>query len=620
MGFLHPLLLAGLAAVSVPILIHLLLRQRPKPRPWAAMRWLLAAAQQASRRYRLTNLLLLLLRMLVVVLIALAVARPLLGGIGGGDRLVIVVDRTASMGARGEDPGPLAAAIAGLQAAGMPYRQVAVVAVDIRADVIADADPKAAKEALARLTATDLPGGLDRAARAPLVERVLDAIGGTRPDVLLASDFQQDQGEALTTTIAPRARQVTRWVPVEPAASGANAAVVGTGPAPDLLPNQGGELTLLVAGTATTVALAAGDTPLVEVPAIGLAANPDPAGIRAVTVPVPALPTGDHRLRVRLGDAGLAYDNLLELPVRVRPAVPALLVGGNGNDYLGAALRSDERAVAARVVRPALIAAEPLAAGGLIALRARLPSAADAQRIATWVAEGGVLWLPARLVLEDPALAPLARGLRLEGERAGGAWNTGSTADRDLDSLLSLAGRDRLAAATLPPEAEVLLRAGEAPAAAALPVGRGWVVLEIADLAEDAGWQARGATPLWALRMARRYTARAAALPTWIAGEPAPETTTLSRAGDAVATVAGEALGVAPGAWSTADGRPVVVLPNRDEGRIDRAAGPQLTTDLGKALARATGADLGPWLALAALLAALGEGLVAAWAGRAYGR
>ena len=57
---LHPLLLWGASAIAVPILIHLLLRQRPRPRPWAAMRWLLAAAQAAQRRYRLTNLLLLL--------------------------------------------------------------------------------------------------------------------------------------------------------------------------------------------------------------------------------------------------------------------------------------------------------------------------------------------------------------------------------------------------------------------------------------------------------------------------------------------------------------------------------------------------------------------------------
>src|SRR5688572_31930749 len=111
---LHPLLLWGVAAVSVPILIHLMLRQRPRPRPWAAMRWLAAALQVAQRKYRLTNLLLLLLRCLVVAFAALAVARPNLAGLGSGGRLVLVVDASASMGARGDDPGPLSAAKAAL--------------------------------------------------------------------------------------------------------------------------------------------------------------------------------------------------------------------------------------------------------------------------------------------------------------------------------------------------------------------------------------------------------------------------------------------------------------------------------------------------------------------------
>ena len=64
---IHPLLLWGTAAVMVPVLIHLLLRQRPRPRPWAAMRWLQAAMQRAQRRYKLTNLLLLLLRCLIIL-------------------------------------------------------------------------------------------------------------------------------------------------------------------------------------------------------------------------------------------------------------------------------------------------------------------------------------------------------------------------------------------------------------------------------------------------------------------------------------------------------------------------------------------------------------------------
>ena len=621
MGFLHPLLLAGLGAVAIPILIHLLLRQRPRPRPWAAMRWLLAAQQQASRQWKLTNFLLLLLRMLMVVLVALALARPLLGSFGGGERLVVIIDRTASMGARGEDPGPLAAAAAALQTSGLAYRQVAVVAIDLRAEVIADGDAATALAAISRLTATALPGGLDRAARPPLLATVLTAMRSQTPDVLLVSDFQQDQGDALIAALGSQVRQIARWSPVAPAASDANAAVVGIGPAPDLLPGQAGEVTVLVSGTAQRVTAATDDAPLLEVPAIGLQAAPGAAGMRAVTVPVPPLPAGDHVVRVRLADAGLAYDNILELPVQVRPAVPALLVGSSALDYLAAALRSDERAIAAKAVRPALIGAEPLAPGSLVALRGRLPATADAERLVAWVRDGGVLWLPATQALADPALAPLLAGLRLTGERPGGAWNTGSSADRDLDSLLALAGSQQVPAAELPAISEILLRAGEAPVVVALPLGRGWTVVELAPLAEDAAWQARGATPLWALRMARRYTARAAAVPQWRAGDPAPLTATLTtRSGDAVATVSGEPLATPPGAWTAADGQPVIILPNRDEGRIDRPAAAGMVRDVNQALARRSGADLGPWLLLAALAVAVIEGLVAAWAGRTYGR
>lgn len=650
MGFLHPLLLMGLAAVTVPVLIHLLLRQRPRPRPWAAMRWLLAAAQQASRRYKLTNLLLLLLRMLIVALIALAVSGPLLGGFGGGDRLVIVLDRTASMGARGADPGPLAKALAVLAQADLPYRRVALVAVDTRAELIAEGDLSAIRAALVRLTAGTLPGGLDRAAREPGLAVVLNACGGVRPDVVLISDFQQDHGTALSAALVGQVRQVVRWSPAAPLTAGANATVIGSGPAPDLLPGQGGEFALLVTGHATGVSLAVDDAPAVPVPAIGLEASgaADATAVQTLTVSVPPLPAGTHRLRVQLTDAGLTYDNLLELPAPVRPAVPVLMVAngdiaqsGQTGDYLGAALRSDERAIALRAVRPALIAGEPLAAGGLVALRAALPAAADAKRLAIWVNDGGVLWAGLRQITDDQALVPLLSGMlsgmsadagpvpgsgtapgseAAPGTRPGGPWNTGSTADHDLDALLGLAGAKTVPAVVVPPAAEILLRAGEAPAVLALPAGRGWVIVELADLASDAAWQARGATPLWALRMARRYTARAAALPTWTAGDPAPVSTTIKRGSDAVAVVAGDALAAAPGAWVTAEGESVVVLPSRDEGRLDRPLIAGIGNELAPLLRHSEGADLGWLLALMALVVALVEGLIAAWAGRAYGR
>lgn len=108
MTFLNPALAFGALLFAVPLVIHLLNRQRHKRRPWAAMEFLLKAYQKQRNRLRNENLLLLLLRCLVPIALALAVARPvwqeaagLLGG-GGGVHHVLVVDGSYSMGARGD--------------------------------------------------------------------------------------------------------------------------------------------------------------------------------------------------------------------------------------------------------------------------------------------------------------------------------------------------------------------------------------------------------------------------------------------------------------------------------------------------------------------------------------
>src|SRR5262245_4158259 len=81
MSFLHPILAAvGIAAVSIPIIIHLLMRRRRKPVMWGAMRFLLEAYKEHRRRLKLEQFLLLLARCLVIALIGLGLARPMLGG------------------------------------------------------------------------------------------------------------------------------------------------------------------------------------------------------------------------------------------------------------------------------------------------------------------------------------------------------------------------------------------------------------------------------------------------------------------------------------------------------------------------------------------------------------
>ncbi len=78
MSFLHPTLLFGALLFAVPLIIHLLNRQRYKRREWAAMDFLLRAYKKQRRRLRTENILLLLLRCLIPVVVAFAIARPML--------------------------------------------------------------------------------------------------------------------------------------------------------------------------------------------------------------------------------------------------------------------------------------------------------------------------------------------------------------------------------------------------------------------------------------------------------------------------------------------------------------------------------------------------------------
>jgi hypothetical protein len=76
MTFIHPLLLGGLVLVGVPVLLHLIMRQKPKHLFFPAFRFLAQRARTNQRKLQLRHLLLLLLRMALIALICLALARP----------------------------------------------------------------------------------------------------------------------------------------------------------------------------------------------------------------------------------------------------------------------------------------------------------------------------------------------------------------------------------------------------------------------------------------------------------------------------------------------------------------------------------------------------------------
>ena len=74
--FLNPLMLAGLTAVSIPIIIHLLNQRRYRVVKWAAMDFLRQALQQNRGILQLRDILLLTLRTAAILLFGFALARP----------------------------------------------------------------------------------------------------------------------------------------------------------------------------------------------------------------------------------------------------------------------------------------------------------------------------------------------------------------------------------------------------------------------------------------------------------------------------------------------------------------------------------------------------------------
>src|SRR5262245_21819593 len=99
LSLIHAGFLAGGLAVTVPILIHLLFRQKTRLVPIGSVQFLHQVVREHRRRRRVRQWVLLVLRMLAVVLLALLFARPYWAKAVSGleQEIVFLVDCSASM-------------------------------------------------------------------------------------------------------------------------------------------------------------------------------------------------------------------------------------------------------------------------------------------------------------------------------------------------------------------------------------------------------------------------------------------------------------------------------------------------------------------------------------------
>src|ERR1051326_5746420 len=106
MSFLTPLFFVGLAAIAVPVLIHLIQRERKEVIHFPSLMFIRKIPYQSVQRRKIHNWLLLLLRSAAIALIVLAFARPFFtqdptkvsASTTGAREVVILLDHSASMG------------------------------------------------------------------------------------------------------------------------------------------------------------------------------------------------------------------------------------------------------------------------------------------------------------------------------------------------------------------------------------------------------------------------------------------------------------------------------------------------------------------------------------------
>lgn len=104
-SFLQTTFLYGLAAIAVPVLIHLFFRLRTKRVELGTIRFLRIALEENARRRKVMRWLLLSLRIMLVALLVGLFARPYFTAAAtGGDKelLVILIDQSATMQLKGD--------------------------------------------------------------------------------------------------------------------------------------------------------------------------------------------------------------------------------------------------------------------------------------------------------------------------------------------------------------------------------------------------------------------------------------------------------------------------------------------------------------------------------------
>lgn len=544
MGVLLPLFLAGMAALAVPVLIHLIQREKNQIIAFPSLMFVRRVPYESVRRRKIRNWALLALRLAALALIVLAFARPFVRGsasalTGGAREVVVLVDRSYSMGygdrwtrARTEAQRVLDALGQGDRASLVFFgttAEIALQSVDDRGRLTA-----ALAAAAPGAETTRLSPAL-RVAGTILAE-------STRPqrEVVLISDFQKI---AWSPTDDDRLPSGTTFTPVAIADTETKNLSV-TPVAVRRARFEGQERATITGGVTNRGADAATDVQITltidgrAVETVRVTVAPQ-ASASATFAPITITPTA-ARAAVTLPEDALSADNAFNFVLAPARPVAVLVVtaAGRGPDetYLRRALAIGESPrFDATYVSPEGVTDEALARARVVLVHDVALADAAATRLARFAEQGGGVLLVAgsRAAWPDAAKLPAniggpvdrSRGDagRLGGIEYGHAVFAPFRAPRSGDfSTVRVYGYRRLTAA---PGTQVLARFDDGqPALVSGTVGRGRVMVWGSSL--DLAWNDLALKPVFlpfvhqAIRSLSGFEDRATSVTVGMVGTP----------------------------------------------------------------------------------------------------
>ena len=409
MALLAPLFLIGLAALAVPILIHLTQRERKSVVEFPSLMFLRKIPYESVQRRRIRDWLLLAMRLAAIALIVTAFARPFLRGsnvaaaAGGARDIVVLLDRSYSMGYGDSWTRAQRAAAAAIASATAADRISLVLFADT-AEVALRSTPDRSR-AVAEINAASPGAGSTKFAPAlKLAGSLLAESLLPRKEVVIVSDFQRGGWQPDDTLRMPGGTTITTAM-VE-GAEGANLALT---PVALLRSREAGqpERITVTAGVLNRTAAPASEVPIelvidgrvVQSLRITAAAN---ASASVSFAPV-TITTPNTRAIVRLGNGSeaavdaLARDNVFNFTVTPTAPVPVMAVSQGSADatlYLSRALAIGEAPrFDASMQSPDALAGDAINRARVIILNDVPISDAAAARLVTFVEGGGGLFM-----------------------------------------------------------------------------------------------------------------------------------------------------------------------------------------------------------------------------------